>query len=224
MERNAPASRLARAEVPHFEYDRGGHRRRARGAYQHRRSARTAFLPRSPRCSRRGSTRSAARPHRASSFFPCELIEANGATLRRIVLEHARRWGFDRACRRMDRRRCRFFDTLVDRIVPGFPERGGRDALFAEWGYRGSARDRRRAVPSLGDRGAGRHRRGAAARQGRRQHRLDGRHPALSRAESAASQRNSHRKRARRLSRRSRHGRRDNRRSAVRARAEPARV
>ena len=30
-------------------------------------------------------------------FLPCELIEANGATLRRIVLAHARRWDLEPA-------------------------------------------------------------------------------------------------------------------------------
>ena len=67
--------------------------------------------------------------------LPCELIEGNGAMLRRIVLEHARRWGFDRACVSWIGDRCRFFDTLVDRIAPGFP-REEAESLFAEWGYR----------------------------------------------------------------------------------------
>ena len=67
--------------------------------------------------------------------LPCELIEGNGAMLRRIVLEHARRWGFDRALVSWIGDRCRFFDTLVDRIAPGFP-REEVESLFAEWGYR----------------------------------------------------------------------------------------
>ena len=67
--------------------------------------------------------------------LPCELIENNGATLRWIVLEHAQRWGFDADCVAWIEGRCRFFDTLVDRIVPGFP-REEAESLFAEWGYR----------------------------------------------------------------------------------------
>ena len=67
--------------------------------------------------------------------LPCELIEGNGATLRRIVLDHAKRWGFDAASVAWIGDRCRFFDTLVDRIVPGFP-RVEAEGLFAEWGYR----------------------------------------------------------------------------------------
>lgn len=68
-------------------------------------------------------------------ILPCELIEANGAILRRIVLEHAQRWGFEAGCVAWIGDRCRFFDTLVDRIVSGFP-REEAESLFAEWGYR----------------------------------------------------------------------------------------
>ncbi len=67
--------------------------------------------------------------------LPCELIEGNGATLRRIVLAHAERWRFDAACVAWIANACRFYDTLVDRIVPGFP-RDEAEGLFAEWGYR----------------------------------------------------------------------------------------
>ena len=68
-------------------------------------------------------------------FLPCELIEANGATLRRIVLDHARRWGFDAAFTDWVARKNRFLDTLVDRIVSGYPA-AEAEALFAAWGYR----------------------------------------------------------------------------------------
>ena len=68
-------------------------------------------------------------------ILPCELIEKSGATLRRIVIEHARRWGFSAASIAWIGERCRFFDTLVDRIVPGYPK-GEVESLFDEWGYR----------------------------------------------------------------------------------------
>ncbi len=68
-------------------------------------------------------------------FLPCELIEANGATLRRIVLDHARRWGFGAAFTDWVARKNRFLDTLVDRIVAGYPA-AEAEALFAAWGYR----------------------------------------------------------------------------------------
>jgi tagaturonate reductase len=67
--------------------------------------------------------------------LPCELIENNGATLRRIVMAHAERWSFDAAAVAWIANACPFYDTLVDRIVPGFP-RDEAESLFAEWGYR----------------------------------------------------------------------------------------
>ncbi len=66
--------------------------------------------------------------------LPCELIEANGATLRRIVLNHARRWGLGAAFVAWIEQNNVFLDTLVDRIVPGFPG-AEKETLFSEWGY-----------------------------------------------------------------------------------------
>lgn len=71
----------------------------------------------------------------ALTFLPCELIEANGQALRRLALAAAERWGFAPAFREWVERRCHFLDTLVDRIVPGFPA-AEAERLFAEWGYR----------------------------------------------------------------------------------------
>jgi tagaturonate reductase len=67
-------------------------------------------------------------------FLPCELIETNGATLRRIVLGHARRAGLDAGFVAWIEEKNAFVDTLVDRIVPGFPG-AEEEALFREWGY-----------------------------------------------------------------------------------------
>lgn len=67
-------------------------------------------------------------------FLPCELIEANGATLGRIVRVQADRWGFDPAFLAWIDERCVFLDTLVDRIVPGYPA-AEKATLAAEWGY-----------------------------------------------------------------------------------------
>jgi tagaturonate reductase len=68
-------------------------------------------------------------------FLPCELIEANGATLRRCVLAHALRWGCEPEFAAWIESRNLFLDTLVDRSVPGFPA-AEAEALFARWGYR----------------------------------------------------------------------------------------
>jgi len=67
--------------------------------------------------------------------LPCELIERNGATLRNIVLRHVERWALGGGFAAWIGRECRFLNTLVDRIVPGFP-RDEAETLFAEWGYR----------------------------------------------------------------------------------------
>ena len=67
-------------------------------------------------------------------FLPCELIEANGATLRRVVLGHARRWGLHAPFVAWVEEKNVFLDTLVDRIVAGFPG-GEKETLFREWGY-----------------------------------------------------------------------------------------
>lgn len=67
-------------------------------------------------------------------FLPCELIEANGATLREIVLRHARDWALPEAFGDWVAQHNHFLNTLVDRIVPGYPATE-TDKLFAEFGY-----------------------------------------------------------------------------------------
>ncbi|MCP5559527.1 MAG: altronate dehydrogenase [Verrucomicrobiaceae bacterium] len=52
---------------------------------------------------------------------PCELVEANGARLRDLVLEQAALWGVDAETVQWLREECRWVNTLVDRIVPGAP-------------------------------------------------------------------------------------------------------
>lgn len=67
-------------------------------------------------------------------FLPCELIEANGVTLREIVLRHARDWALPQAFGAWVVQHNHFLNTLVDRIVPGYPATEA-DKLFAEFGY-----------------------------------------------------------------------------------------
>ena len=66
---------------------------------------------------------------------PCELIPRNGRTLKRIVAAHARRWQFGDDFLAWLERDVPFVDTLVDRIVPGYPSRD-IEALQAAWGTR----------------------------------------------------------------------------------------
>lgn len=54
-------------------------------------------------------------------ILPCELIDRNGDTLKRIMLRHADDWGFEKAFVDWVNTACCFANTLVDRIVPGFP-------------------------------------------------------------------------------------------------------
>ncbi len=65
---------------------------------------------------------------------PCELIEQNGRTLKRIVSLHARRWRFEDAFHDWLDREIHFVGTLVDRIVPGYPSRD-IERLESQWGY-----------------------------------------------------------------------------------------
>jgi tagaturonate reductase len=51
-------------------------------------------------------------------FIPCELIESNGTTLRECILRYLEN---DEATSRYVREECIFCNTLVDRIVAGYP-------------------------------------------------------------------------------------------------------
>jgi len=73
-------------------------------------------------------------PEAGLVFLPCELIEANGATLREIVLRHARDWALPPEFSDWVTQHNDFLNTLVDRIVPGYPATEA-ESLFAEFGY-----------------------------------------------------------------------------------------
>lgn len=60
-------------------------------------------------------------PDRGLIFLCCELIEDNGSTLRGIVLRHAKEAGLPKEFIGWVEECNIFADTLVDRIVPGFP-------------------------------------------------------------------------------------------------------
>jgi tagaturonate reductase len=55
------------------------------------------------------------------SIICCELIEDNGSTLRKYVLQHASANQLGAEFEQWVNSCCHFYDTLVDRIVPGFP-------------------------------------------------------------------------------------------------------
>jgi len=56
------------------------------------------------------------------SIICCELIEDNGSTLRKYVLQHASANQLGAEFEKWVNACCHFYDTLVDRIVPGFPK------------------------------------------------------------------------------------------------------
>jgi tagaturonate reductase len=67
-------------------------------------------------------------------LLPCELIERNGDELKRIVLQHSMDWGLPEAFRNWLNQHNRFLNSLVDRIVPGFPQEEA-DGWFEKLGY-----------------------------------------------------------------------------------------
>ena len=68
-------------------------------------------------------------PAKGLVFLPCELIERNGENLQSTVLRHAEAWDLGREFSQWVRSSNYFLNTLVDRIVPGYPrdEAGGTD-------------------------------------------------------------------------------------------------
>lgn len=73
-------------------------------------------------------------PERGLIFLCCELIEDNGSTLREYVVRHAENAGLEPEFIRWVKDACIFCDTLVDRIVPGFPH-DTIDDVKEELGY-----------------------------------------------------------------------------------------
>ncbi|GAB2883626.1 tagaturonate reductase [Uliginosibacterium flavum] len=67
-------------------------------------------------------------------FLPCELIEANGTKLRSIVLQHAEAWKLPADFVVWVKDHNYFCNTLVDRIVPGFPA-AEAEGLYVDLGY-----------------------------------------------------------------------------------------
>ncbi len=57
----------------------------------------------------------------ALTFIPCELIEHNGKTLKNCMLRYAALWKLPQAFVDYLDKECVFVDTLVDRIVAGYP-------------------------------------------------------------------------------------------------------
>lgn len=61
-------------------------------------------------------------PGMAPVIVPCELIDRNGDKLEQYILQYADLWETDPAFSEWIKNQCVFCNTLVDRIVPGYPE------------------------------------------------------------------------------------------------------
>jgi len=67
-------------------------------------------------------------------FLPCELIDGNGDALRDCVLRYAEHWNLEEGFAEWVREKNIFANTLVDRIVTGYPE-AEKEALLKTTGF-----------------------------------------------------------------------------------------
>ncbi|NJB35187.1 tagaturonate reductase [Croceivirga sp. JEA036] len=68
-------------------------------------------------------------------FLPCELVEDNGITLRKTILQYAAHWNLKAGFSHWINNACHFYNTLVDRIVSGYPK-NKIEAIEKELGYK----------------------------------------------------------------------------------------
>lgn len=71
---------------------------------------------------------------KAPVIIPCELIDKNGSKLKEYVLRYAELWNTGAAFKKWVDTAVIFCDTLVDRIIPGFPK-NKIDEIQEEIGY-----------------------------------------------------------------------------------------
>lgn len=76
-----------------------------------------------------------ADPSKGLLIFPCELIDQNGSKLRSIVLRLSEQWQLPEPFINWVRQHNHFFNTLVDRIVTGYPK-DDMENLSRQLGYR----------------------------------------------------------------------------------------
>ncbi len=72
-------------------------------------------------------------PDKKLGVIPCELIERNGEVLNRCILQYANQWNLEPAFLNYLKNQVFFCNTLVDRIVPGFPK--DAESYWKELGY-----------------------------------------------------------------------------------------
>ena len=94
-------------------------------------------------------TRFEQAPELETILLPCELIPNNGDFLKSLIQQHALAWKLDAEFLNWINLNCRFHNTLVDRIVPGFPKQFADKAAaytvqvepYLFWGIEGSDQD-----------------------------------------------------------------------------------
>ena len=69
------------------------------------------------------------------TIIPCELIEDNGKKLKQICIQIATDWDLPEDFVKWLNHACSFCNTLVDRIVPGYPKSKAK-GIYQELGYR----------------------------------------------------------------------------------------
>jgi tagaturonate reductase len=74
-------------------------------------------------------------PTKGLTLIPCELIDRNGDNLQKIVLQYATEWNLPEAFTQWVVSANHFLNTLVDRIVTGYPFKEAAE-LEANFGYR----------------------------------------------------------------------------------------
>ncbi len=67
-------------------------------------------------------------------IIPTELIEDNASQLREIILRYAELWGLETGFADWIGAHNHFYNTLVDRIIPGYPQ-AEAEGIFAQLGY-----------------------------------------------------------------------------------------
>jgi len=74
-------------------------------------------------------------PSKGLIMLPCELLERNGDTLKSCILQYAQDWNLPDAFMEWINHSNYFLNSLVDRIVTGFPEQTQANEWYKEWGY-----------------------------------------------------------------------------------------
>jgi tagaturonate reductase len=75
-----------------------------------------------------------AASNKGLTIIPCELINYNAGTLKNIILDYIKTWSLEDTFENWVSATCSFHNTLVDRIVPGYP-RAQIDAYNTQLDY-----------------------------------------------------------------------------------------